>query len=113
VKNGNVTLEGIADSETDKNLVNIWADGVHGIFSVTNNLQMEKQTVAFGAPDVSEPWTVELTDSRSRDDRELYALEVRAGGGPYETTAVPAVFCTSSSSAAGVDSISTLDLNGA
>lgn len=53
VKNGNVTLEGIVDSETDKNIVNIRANGVHGVFSVTNNLQVEKQTVGF-APRPSE-----------------------------------------------------------
>lgn len=38
VKNGNVTLEGIVDSEADKNLVNMRARGVSGSFSVTNNL---------------------------------------------------------------------------
>jgi len=42
VKNGNVTLEGVVDSETDKNLVNIRANGVSGIFSVTNNLKVVK-----------------------------------------------------------------------
>ena len=30
VKNGNLTLEGIVDTETDKNLVYIRANGVHG-----------------------------------------------------------------------------------
>ncbi|HKV78768.1 MAG TPA: BON domain-containing protein [Candidatus Sulfotelmatobacter sp.] len=38
VKNGNVTLEGIVDSEADKNMVNLRARGVSGSFSVTNNL---------------------------------------------------------------------------
>jgi hyperosmotically inducible protein len=42
VKNGNLTLEGIVDTETDKNLVYIRANGVHGVFSVTNNLRVEK-----------------------------------------------------------------------
>ena len=42
VKNGNVTLEGVVDSEPDKNVVNIRANGVHGVFSVTNNLRVEK-----------------------------------------------------------------------
>ncbi len=42
VKNGNLTLEGIVDSEMDKNLVGMRANGVHGIFSVTNNLQVVK-----------------------------------------------------------------------
>ena len=40
VKNGRVTLEGVVDSETDKNLVTVRANGVPGIFSVTNNLQV-------------------------------------------------------------------------
>jgi hyperosmotically inducible protein len=40
VKGGRVTLEGVVDSEGDKNLVGIRANGVSGIFSVTNNLQV-------------------------------------------------------------------------
>jgi hyperosmotically inducible periplasmic protein len=40
VKNGHVTLEGVIDNETDKNLVTVRANGVSGIFSVTNNLQV-------------------------------------------------------------------------
>lgn len=42
VKNGNVTLEGIVASEADKNLAGIQAKGVSGVFSVTNNLRVEK-----------------------------------------------------------------------
>jgi len=42
VKNGRVTLEGVVDNETDKNLANIRANGVSGVFSVTNNLQVVK-----------------------------------------------------------------------
>jgi hyperosmotically inducible protein len=42
VKNGNITLEGIVDSEADKNVVNIRANGVFGVFSVTNNLLVEQ-----------------------------------------------------------------------
>jgi hyperosmotically inducible periplasmic protein len=38
VKNGQVTLEGVVDSEADKNLVTVRANTVPGIFSVTNNL---------------------------------------------------------------------------
>jgi hyperosmotically inducible protein len=38
VKNGNVTLEGVVDNETDKNLANIRANGVPNVFSVKNNL---------------------------------------------------------------------------
>ena len=42
VKNGHVTLEGVVDNEGDKNLAGIRANGVSGIFSVTNNLQVVK-----------------------------------------------------------------------
>src|SRR5713101_2371367 len=42
VKNGHVTLEGVVDSEGDKNLAGIRANGVSGIFSVTNNLAVAK-----------------------------------------------------------------------
>lgn len=42
VKNGHVTLEGVVDSEADKNLAGIRANGVPGIFSVTNNLVVAK-----------------------------------------------------------------------
>jgi hyperosmotically inducible protein len=42
VKNGNVTLEGVVDNETDKNIANIRARSVPGTFSVTNNLQVVK-----------------------------------------------------------------------
>jgi hyperosmotically inducible protein len=40
VKNGNVTLEGVVDNQADKNIANIRANGVHGVFSVTNNLRI-------------------------------------------------------------------------
>jgi len=39
VKNGHVTLEGVVDSEMDKNLANIQANSVPGVFSVVNHLQ--------------------------------------------------------------------------
>ena len=42
VKNGNVTLEGVVDNESDKNIAGIRAKGVSGVFSVTNNLQVVK-----------------------------------------------------------------------
>jgi osmotically-inducible protein OsmY len=42
VKNGHVTLEGVVDSEADKNTAEIRAKGVPGVFSVTNNLQVVK-----------------------------------------------------------------------
>jgi len=40
VTNGHVTLEGVVDNEADKNAAGIRANGVPGIFSVTNNLQV-------------------------------------------------------------------------
>ncbi len=42
VKNGNVTLVGVVASEMDKNVANIEARSVSGVFSVTNNLRVEK-----------------------------------------------------------------------
>jgi hyperosmotically inducible periplasmic protein len=41
VKNGNVTLEGVVANEMDKNVANIQANSVPGVFSVTNNLRVE------------------------------------------------------------------------
>jgi hyperosmotically inducible protein len=41
VKNGNVTLEGVVDSDADKNLANLRANSVPNVFSVKNNLQVE------------------------------------------------------------------------
>lgn len=40
VKNGNVTLKGIVNSEQDKQLAYMRANGVPGVFSVTNDLQV-------------------------------------------------------------------------
>jgi hyperosmotically inducible periplasmic protein len=40
VVNGNVTLSGVVDSEADKDVANIRANGVSGVFKVTNNLQV-------------------------------------------------------------------------
>jgi BON domain-containing protein len=40
VKNGNVTLEGLVDNESDKNIAGIRANGVADVFSVKNNLQV-------------------------------------------------------------------------
>jgi osmotically-inducible protein OsmY len=42
VKNGHVTLDGVVDSEADKNTAGIRANSVSGIFSVTNNLRVEQ-----------------------------------------------------------------------
>jgi hyperosmotically inducible periplasmic protein len=41
VDNGHVTLVGVVDNQMDKNLANIQANGVPGVFSVTNNLRVE------------------------------------------------------------------------
>lgn len=40
VANGHVTLYGVVDSQADKNAAGIRANGVPGVFSVTNNLQV-------------------------------------------------------------------------
>jgi hyperosmotically inducible periplasmic protein len=40
VKNGNLRLEGVVDNDADKNFAGLRANGVRGIFSVTNNLQV-------------------------------------------------------------------------
>jgi hyperosmotically inducible protein len=41
VSNGKVTLEGLVNSEADKNQAGVYANGVNGVFSVTNNLRVE------------------------------------------------------------------------
>lgn len=38
VNHGNVTLEGVVDRESDKNMAGLRANGVTGVFSVKNNL---------------------------------------------------------------------------
>jgi hyperosmotically inducible periplasmic protein len=43
VKNGHVNLEGLVRTQTDKNDAFIRANGVPGVFSVQNNLQVEQQ----------------------------------------------------------------------
>ena len=40
VVNGNVTLNGVVNNQADKNVAGIRANGVPGIFKVTNNLQV-------------------------------------------------------------------------
>ncbi len=42
VKNGHVTLEGVVANAADKNIAGIQANSVPGVFSVTNNLQVER-----------------------------------------------------------------------
>jgi hyperosmotically inducible periplasmic protein len=41
VSNGQVTLEGVVDRQMDKNIAGMVANGVPGVFSVTNNLQVK------------------------------------------------------------------------
>ena len=42
VKNGDITLEGVVANDGDKNMAEIAAKGVHGAFSVKNNLRIDK-----------------------------------------------------------------------
>jgi osmotically-inducible protein OsmY len=44
VNGGRVTLEGVVDNETDRNVAEIRAKSVPGVFSVTNNLRVVKPT---------------------------------------------------------------------
>ena len=41
VKNGNVTLDGVVANQMDKQIAGLAANGVFGVFSVTNNLQVK------------------------------------------------------------------------
>ena len=43
MQNGNVTLFGVVDSQGDKNVAGIRANGVPGVFSVKNDLQVAGQ----------------------------------------------------------------------
>lgn len=42
VKNGHVILEGVVNSESDKNMAGLKANGVPNVFSMTNNLVVSK-----------------------------------------------------------------------
>jgi len=44
VENGNVTLEGIVLNEMQKNIASAQANSVSGVFSVTNNLNVESKS---------------------------------------------------------------------
>ncbi len=44
VVNGNVTLSGVVDNQADKDVANIRANGVSGVFKVINNLQVAGST---------------------------------------------------------------------
>jgi hyperosmotically inducible protein len=41
VKNGNVTLEGAVANEMDKDIANLRANAVGGVFAVTNHLRAD------------------------------------------------------------------------
>jgi len=41
LENGKLTLEGVVSTQSDKDMANIRANGVSGIFSVVNNLRVE------------------------------------------------------------------------
>src|SRR5438270_2158264 len=43
VVNGNVTLSGVVDSQADKDVANIRANGVSGVFKVVNNLEVASE----------------------------------------------------------------------
>jgi hyperosmotically inducible periplasmic protein len=43
VNNGHITLEGVVARQMEKQIAGIQANGVHGAFSVTNNLVVEEQ----------------------------------------------------------------------
>ena len=43
VNRGNVTLEGVVDRESDKNMAGLRANGVAGVFSVQNNLVVPRK----------------------------------------------------------------------
>ena len=42
VRNGDVTLEGVVNREMERNVAGILANGVAGVFSVTNNLRLDR-----------------------------------------------------------------------
>jgi len=44
VDNGHVTLEGVVANQGDKNIASLRANGVPGVFSVTNDLRVEGQS---------------------------------------------------------------------
>jgi hyperosmotically inducible protein len=42
VKNGNLTLEGVVDSEADRTVAELRVNQASNVFSVTNNLRVEQ-----------------------------------------------------------------------
>jgi hyperosmotically inducible periplasmic protein len=55
VNSGNVTLDGVVDSQSDKELATTRANSVSGVFSVTNNLQVESKESGSGIGDQGRP----------------------------------------------------------
>ena len=47
VNRGHLTLEGVVANEGDRNLANVVANGVPGVFSVTNHLRTDKDNEAY------------------------------------------------------------------
>jgi hyperosmotically inducible protein len=47
VNRGHLTLEGVVANEGDRNLANIIANGVPGVFSVTNHLRTDRDNEAY------------------------------------------------------------------
>lgn len=47
VNRGHLTLEGVVANEGDRRLANIVANGIPGVFSVTNNLRTDRETRAY------------------------------------------------------------------
>jgi hyperosmotically inducible protein len=43
VRNGDVTLEGVVNREMERNVAGLMANGVSGVFSVTNNLRLDSR----------------------------------------------------------------------
>ena len=43
MQNGNVTLEGVVINKMDKDIAGLRANGVPGVFKVTNDLQVANQ----------------------------------------------------------------------
>ncbi len=43
VRNGDVTLEGVVNREMERNVAGVLANGVSGVFSVTNNLKLDRK----------------------------------------------------------------------
>lgn len=47
VNRGHLTLEGVVANEGDRRMANIVANGIPGVFSVTNNLRTDRETRAY------------------------------------------------------------------